>query len=81
MFFFCLSDCVYVVFAASSSVSHSRDAVVSVQKKRSSYLLEWYVRTIKLKLNLGVLVHVYPTGLLFTWNDLIRATVEQKLIF
>ena len=39
----------------------------------------------KLKLNpctnLGVLVQVYPTGLLFMWNDLIRGTVEQKLVF
>ena len=31
--------------------------------------------------NLGVFIEVYPVGLLFTWNDLIRATVEQKLIF
>ena len=43
------------------------------------------VAFIKLKLNpcinLRVFVHVYPTGLFFKWNNLIRATVEQKLIF
>ena len=43
------------------------------------------MNSIKLKLNLctkpGVFVQVYPTGLLFMWNDLIQATVEQKLIF
>ena len=38
----------------------------------------------KLKLNtctnLSVFVQVYPTGVLFAWNDLIQITVEQKLI-
>ena len=45
----------------------------------------FYIMVFKLKLsvctNLCVFVQVYPTGLLFAWNDLIQATFEQKLIF